>query len=396
MTAGETTEKLVVTHVISGDLWAGAEAQAFQLISALQANNAVLPTAVVFNEGPLMQKLQSAGIPVTLANETTEPLWRLVYHLYQHFRDHKTKIVHTHGFKENVLGTLAQKLSRVPKSVRTTHGNPEYQLSWRNPGKKLISLLDQLTARYGQDAVVAVSGQLERDLTKIYRDKTVKILNFIEIPDEAEKNVSRGANANCRGYIQADFKVGLIGRLVPVKRVDLFIDSIKELNDQLPGQIKGIIIGDGPLMESLKTYANQQGLAHLIEFKGFVADPTAEIEQMDLLMMPSDHEGIPMVLLEALLARVPIVAHNVGGIPEILDNGRCGILVDDHTPSGYAKQSANLLQDPELMADFVRAGRAHLAQNFNKTTNSLRYEALYKTIYYEPRHPLGSPPNANA
>ncbi|PTB98771.1 hypothetical protein C9993_06415 [Marinobacter sp. Z-F4-2] len=396
MTAGETTEKLVVTHVISGDLWAGAEAQAFQLISALQANNTILPTAVVFNEGPLMQKLQSAGIPVTLANETTEPPWRLVHHLCQHFKDHKTKIVHTHGFKENVLGTLAQKLSRVPKSVRTTHGNPEYELSWRNPGKKLIGLLDQLTARYGQDAVVAVSGQLERDLKKVYGHKTVKILNFIEIPDDSEKKISHGANSNRRDYSQTDIKVGLIGRLVPVKRVDLFIDSIKELNDQLSGQVKGIVIGDGPLMDSLKIYANQQGLAHLIEFRGFVADPTMEIEQMDLLIMPSDHEGIPMVLLEALLARVPIVAHNVGGIPEILANGRCGILVDDHTPSGYAKQSASLLQDPELVADFIRAGRAHLAQNFNKATNALRYEGLYKAIYYEPRYPLDSPPNANA
>jgi glycosyltransferase involved in cell wall biosynthesis len=144
--------------------------------------------------------------------------------------------------------------------------------------------------------------------------------------------------------------------------------------------VKGIIIGNGPLMESLKEYTAANGLSDLIEFRGFVANPAQELEKLDLLIMPSDHEGIPMVLLEAILAGLPIVAHNVGGIPEILDNGRCGLLVDDHSARGYADKAALLLADPGLMTQLTAAARCHLSQEFNKDKNARKYEALYQSI----------------
>ncbi|WP_166259672.1 glycosyltransferase [Marinobacter salicampi] len=383
----------VVTHVVSGDIWAGAEAQVYQLVRALQANQTVTPTAVVFNDGDLMQRLKAAGVPVTLADERVESPLGLIRGLCRHFRHHGTAIVHTHGFKENVLGTLAQKLSRVPRSVRTAHGNPEAETSWRNPKRKITTLLDQATARYGQDAVVAVSGQLESDLSRAYPDKTVKIRNFIEIPELSQqaplaKSIESTGPEPAQNEAPTAIRIGLVGRLVPVKRADIFIDTVGLLKSQLSAPVKGIIIGDGPLREALEAYTREKGLADSIEFRGFVANPAQELEQLDLLMMPSDHEGIPMVLLESLLASLPIVAHNVGGIPEILDDGQCGYLVDEHSPTGYAAKAAELLSNPELMEQFRRAGRAHLLQEFNKDKNARKYEALYNAIYFEPGRPL--------
>lgn len=377
MSAGTSAKPLVVTHVVSGDIWAGAEAQVCQLVRALQANQTVSPTAVVFNDGALMQKLKAAGIPVTLADESVESPLGIIRGICRHLRQHQTDIVHTHGFKENVLGTIAQKLCRVPKSLRTAHGNPESEKSWRNPGRRLTGLMDRLTAQYGQDAVVAVSSQLERDLSRVYPGKTIRILNFIEIPAVPAEPATREDND---GVI----KIGLVGRLVPVKRADLFIDTIGLLAEQLSGTVKGIVIGDGPLMERLKQYTDEKGLSERIEFKGFVANPAQELEQLDLLIMPSDHEGIPMVLLESILAGLPIVAHNVGGIPEILDQGRCGLLVDDHSARGYADKAALLLNDTGLMTQLTASARAHLFKEFNKDKNALKYEALYQS-FFNPR-----------
>lgn len=398
--AGSTAKKpraetrLVVTHVVSGDIWAGAEAQVCQLVRALQANQTVTPTAVVFNDGALMQKLKAAGIPVTLADESVASLPGMVRGLCRHFKEHQTSIVHTHGFKENILGTLAQKLCRVPKSVRTAHGNPESAKSWRNPVARMTGMLDRLTARYGQDAVVAVSTQLERDLSRIYPGRTVRILNFIEIPEASPETTTAGVTAEqlpapreAAGNVT---RIGLAGRLVPVKRPDLFIDTIRLLSEQRPGSVKGIIIGDGPLLEPLRKTTAEKGLSGLIEFKGFVSNPARELAQLDLLLMPSDHEGIPMVLLESLLAGLPVVAHRAGGIPEVLDHGRCGVLVDDHSARGYADRVAWLLGNPGLMQQLQASGRAHLRQEFNRDKNALKYEALYRSIYYEPNRPLAS------
>jgi L-malate glycosyltransferase len=389
--AATTSDKpLVVTHIVSGDIWAGAEAQVYQLARALKANRTILPTAVVFNDGPLMQKLKAAGIPVTLADESTESPLGMVRSLCKHMKEHSTDIVHTHGFKENVLGTIAQKLCRVPKSVRTAHGNPETCETWRSPRRKLINMVDQLTARYAQNAVVAVSGQLERDLSRLYPDKTVKILNFIEIPETATAHVTREKMPAAQETASNVIKLGLVGRLVPVKRADLFIDAIQLLSERSSGAVKGIIIGDGPLMEELKKQTHEKGLSDLIEFKGFVTNPGQELTQLDLLLMPSDHEGIPMVLLESLLAGLPIVAHNVGGIPEILDEGRCGLLVDDHSANGYADEASVLINNPELIEKMTTAGFNHLRQQFSKDVNVPKYEALYRTVYYDPHRPIAS------
>lgn len=379
-----------MTHVVSGDIWAGAEAQVYQLILALQANQTVTPTAVLFNDGALLQKLKTAGVCVTLANEAVKSPMGVINDLCRHFKEYQTDIVHTHGFKENVLGTIAQKISRVPRSVRTTHGNPEAATSWRNPKRRFTSLLDQLTARYGQDAVVAVSGQLEQDLSRLYPGKTVKIRNFIDIRETTEYDETRDRISSKQKATDGIIKIGLVGRLVPVKRADLFIDTIQILKEQLAAPVKGVIIGSGPLMESLKHYAQQQGILDSLEFKGFVVHPAPELEELDLLIMPSDHEGIPMVLLESLQAGLPIVAHNVGGIPEILDEGRCGLLVDDHSAVGYAAKATHLLSKPKIMEQFKTAGRAHLRQEFNKNTNALKYEALYQSLYYQPGRSLAS------
>ncbi|PHR85814.1 MAG: hypothetical protein COA80_20225, partial [Leeuwenhoekiella sp.] len=126
----EGNSKLIVTHVISGDLWAGAEVQVYNLCRALKASGQVTPTAVVFNDGILSEKLQELGISISIADEANLGSFAIARSIAAHCKSHGTKIVHTHGFKENVLGILGKDMARVPLSVRTVHGNPETKLSF--------------------------------------------------------------------------------------------------------------------------------------------------------------------------------------------------------------------------------------------------------------------------
>lgn len=367
----------VVTHIISGDIWAGAEAQAFQLLDGLRDNGLFIPTAVVFNRGRLMDKLSNRGIPVTCADETRLSPFGIVRTIGAHLRQNQTRIVHTHGFKENVLGTLAQKLSGTPRSVRTIHGNPETAVTWRTPRRKLTDLLDQLTGRFGQDAIIAVSSQLEAHLAALYPGKTEKIYNFIDLA-----NVERRSDENALAVSkQNDTKtLGIVGRLVPVKRVDLFIDAIGLLHQQLPFSVGGVVIGDGPLLSDLRAQVSRRGLDGVIEFKGFVEDTATELRKLDVLLMTSDHEGLPMVLLEALAQKVPVIAHNVGGIPEALNHGHAGVLVNDHNAEGYAGKAAKLLQAPEIAFALTENGFRHLEAQFSRQRNVEKYQNLYARL----------------
>lgn len=364
----------VVTHIISGDLWAGAEAQVYQLISGLKAADQIVPTAVVFNKGILYNKLAGLGINVTLADETSMSPLAQVLSIRAHLREYHTNIVHTHGFKENVLGTIAQHLARVPRSLRTAHGNPEIATTWRKPLKKLTSLLDDATAHYGQDAVVAVSRQLEATLSARYPNKTVRISNFIELPETNTQFERPDLHSN-RSY-----SIALVGRAVPVKRLDIFIDTIAQLRDQYGLDVNGAIYGDGPLLSSMKAYSSGK-VGDAIEFKGFVSNINDELIKADVLMMPSDHEGLPMSLLEALAMGVPVVAHAVGGIPEVLNNGKCGTLVQEHSPNGYAAAIAHLLKNDQVMAQFRDAGKMHVSKEFSAATNIEKYQSLYADLH---------------
>jgi glycosyltransferase involved in cell wall biosynthesis len=367
---------LVVPHIVSGDIWAGAEAQAFQLISGLQANRVIKPTVVVFNPGVLFDKLTALGINVTLADESAFSPLGQIKTICKHLRQNSTDILHAHGFKENVLGTAARYLTGVKRSVLTVHGSPESHSTWCAPKKKLTHLLDRVITGFCQDAVVAVSQHLKTTLEHRYPNKIVVIRNFIDT-DEIQRAPEK---SNDRQESSALYRVALVGRCVPVKRIDLFIDTVARLRTHHKLEVEGVVCGDGPLIDAMKQYAKGKCVAKFIHFRGFVEDMEPEWASMDALVMPSDHEGLPMTLLEALLRKVPVVAHNAGGIPEVLASGNSGILVDNHSATGYADKIAQLIKQPEMARQLAANGQNHVKGGFNKLENIQKYEALYRAI----------------
>lgn len=377
MTTTGPSPKLVVTHIVSGDIWAGAEAQVFQLISGLQANSAVKPTVVLFNPGILFDKLTALGVDVTLADESASSSFNQIKTIFKHLRHHSSDILHTHGLKENVLGVVSRYLAGVKHSVLTVHGSPEFQLSWRTPAKKITQLLNRTLTRFCHDAVIAVSQHLAGQIAPLYPKKTIVIKNFVDTEKGTAIFPSQPYGTRA---LNAPHGITLVGRCVPVKRIDLFIDTISSLRTDHKLEVNGRICGDGPLLESMKQYAEAKGMAQFIHFTGFVQDMEPEWAAMDVLVMPSDHEGLPMTLLEALLRNVPVIAHNAGGIPEVLDHGNCGILVDNHSAAGYANQIARLINHQEVAKDFAAKGQNHIKKEFSKRENVKKYEALYKSV----------------
>ncbi len=377
MATSASDKKFVVTHIVSGDIWAGAEAQAFQLISGLQANGVIKPTVVVFNHGVLFDKLTASSIDVTIADESVLSPLGQIKTICKHLRQHSTDTLHTHGFKENVLGTASRYLTGVKRSVQTVHGSPESQSTWRAPKKKLTHLLDRVMTGFCQNAVVAVSQHLKTVLELHYPNKTVVIRNFIDTDDIP---TTPAEQPDDRRKSDAPYRVTLVGRCVPVKRIDLFIDTIARLRTDHELEVEGSICGNGPLLETMKQYAKTKGMAQFIHFRGFVQDMEPEWASMDALVMPSDHEGLPMTLLEALLRKVPVVAHNAGGIPEVLDHGNSGVLVDNHSATGYADKLARLIQHPKKAKQLAANGQDHVKREFSKRENVQKYEALYRAI----------------
>jgi len=298
---------------------------------------------ILLNDGLLAARMRAEGVPNCILPESTSGPLKLLARLHEHCVRLRPDVVHTHRMKENVLGAMAARLSGVPGCVRTAHGDTEHELRWFQGRKQIARIVERLFVFGLHDATVAVSRELADKLTHRWLPGRIEVVaNGID-PDQ----VRHAARNDALGDpLRADeIRIALVGRLVPVKRTDVFLEACTLLTKLVDAKVHAYVIGDGPLRTELeKQAAAQPNLA--CTFTGFVDNPAAWIKQMDLMAITSDHEGLPMSLLEAFALSVPVVSRAVGGIPDFLEDARRGRLVHSDRPSEVAQAMAAELLHP--------------------------------------------------
>jgi glycosyltransferase involved in cell wall biosynthesis len=359
-------------HVASGDLWAGAEVQIFHLLCALHARTDMIVSAVLLNRGELADRLRSAGVSVTVLDERAASAWQLLQSIRHEIRSSGAQVVHTHRFKENILGSIATRLSGHAISLRTVHGRPEYARG-NSLRHALSRWLDAVTAPL-QVGMVGVSRELCGYLQEEFSSRKV-----FHVPNGIDPAmIARAASEPSTYRSQPGVNVAFVGRLVRVKRVDLFLETAALLKAAQPGRYRFVIVGDGPLMEEMTGLAKRLGLIAEIDFLGFRSNSLSILRQMDCLLLTSDHEGLPMVALEALALGVPIVAHAVGGLPEALEGIAGNQLVTEHTPAGYATAIAAVTR---LARPDTRGERhCQLPARYAISTSAQSYADMYRDL----------------
>ncbi len=353
-------------HIISGDLWAGAEVQAYTLLKFMRQECDL--HVILMNHGELEERLSKLNIPVTVLDESRLKTWRILIAMRKSIVNFQPDIVHTHRQKENVLGGLANFISTRSKSVRTSHGSPE---SAPKGLQKIQVFMDRLVGRYFQQAIIVVSGDLAQKLEKTFPSKKIHVIH--NGVDTALLKATKSV---------ADFKllhpdaihIGIVGRLEPVKRIDIFLDMAGiVLQKEIFPEIQFHVIGDGKLRHKLQERSCTLGINKVTRFHGHRADVPVCIKSMDAIVMSSDHEGTPMTALEALAVGTPVIAHNVGGLREILENYP-EWLVDSQNPQEYAERLIRSLTSG--------AKRACLARHYEASECAKKTAALYEKLAF--------------
>lgn len=333
-----------ILHIASGDKWAGAEVQVWTLCTELVKQGHTVH-AVILNPGLLAEALMSAGVTVTVFDENKFGFRRLLDKIKLELHRWQPDVVHTHRQKENILGALANRMTvRVP-SFRTVHGAPEFAPNFR---QRLQVALDRFSGKRLQDGIISVSDDLTGKLKHLYpRDKLFTIANGIDAQAvQAQANAQMVLNVDKRSY-----HVGFVGRLEPVKRLDLFVQMARHIytNKLLDKPVHYHVFGDGSQREAQQKWVQEHDLDAVFTFHGHTDQIRGWIKQMDSLVMPSDHEGLPMTALESLALNVPMVTHAVGGLVPLLNAAECDGLVSEHTAEGYAQKLVELVsQRPQV------------------------------------------------
>ena len=369
-----------ILHIASGDLWAGAEVQLFTLAKTLNNQQSVNINVVLLNHGILEQKLINNGINVIVLDEAKLNGFQILWQLIRTTHNIKPDVIHTHRIKENILGSISALFNNIP-AVRTAHGAPEHKPAWSHIPKRLIFFIDWVCGRFLQKKIIAVSQDLAEILQKSFpANKIMVIENGIDLTSLANTVASVKP-----GHVKLDiepgtssFRIGIAGRLVPVKRVDIFIKAAAELLNTHPELNTSFhIFGDGPLRAELVTLNQKLNTEKITHFEGHCENIHQELADLDILLITSDHEGLPMILLEAMALKTAVIAHAVGGIPTVLDQGECGVLVSEHQPSAYAEAIYQLMNHTDNRKNFIDKAVNQVTTFYSNEQNASSYHTVY-------------------
>ena len=324
--------------------------------------------ALLYDGGYLSEELRLSGIPVHELGLRKKYALAGFTKLRKLLEEREYDLIHVHLFPASWYAAFLPVPRKRWKWVYTEH-------SVHNRRREFPLLRPVEAFVYRKfDRIVAVSRNVREGLLAWIpglEGKTSVIPNGVKLP---EKTVSRAEARKRLGLDVDGFLLLYAGRLEPMKGLDVLIRALAGMK---VGQFLCLIAGDGPLKERLKALAAELGLEPTVRFLGFRRDVELLMDAADLLVMPSLWEGLPMVLLEAMARFRPAIATRVGGVPELIEDGISGWLVEPGDPDALRERILNALAHQEELDEMGRKARMKIAADYSISSTAQRLLDLY-------------------
>jgi len=347
---------------------AGGERHAVDLACALAARGHTVAVACA-SGGALQHVLAQNHIAVHVLLDRAvkrRVSARFAVRLRQFLNDNHVDLVHAHMYASAAASALAVAGGAVP-FMTTEHS----QAGWRGVVNRHVSRW--VLGRAG--ACIAVSSGIRQRLIQVDHVHPSRVFT---IANAVVPAVHSGISP--AGLFHGERPlVGVVARLQPEKGVGVFLEAAIRIQRVRP-DCRFVVVGDGPLRERLERRAHQLDLCDCTQFLGFREDATAIISVLDVLVVPSLSEGTPLVVLEAMMAGVPIVASCVGGIPQQIRQGHEGLLVLARDPCALAQACLALLNAPDLAQRLAYRAQQRAMREFDHGTMVDRIESVYHHV----------------
>jgi glycosyltransferase involved in cell wall biosynthesis len=297
--------------------------------------------------------------------------------LIRTLRDNRIQILHTHRTRPDLLGRIAGRWAGVPVNVSTMHWVGEW--SWR--GKALarpVRLLYRLTLPLTQKIVNISAGEMAlMQAEGISADKMTVIYNGVD--GEVFLPAKPRRDELCAPDKESPLVVGCVAFLSKRKGVHHLIDAFRQVVDRCP-HARLQIAGDGEERAALQAQIMALELQRHVELLGTRQDVPQLMNAFDIVVLPSLWEPFGLAIVEAMACAKPVVATRVGGIPEIVEHGRTGLLVPPATAAPLAEALLSLIENAALRTRLGEAGRQRFVERFDSRTMAANYEALYDSL----------------
>ncbi|MBI2472792.1 MAG: glycosyltransferase family 4 protein [Planctomycetes bacterium] len=300
--------------------------------------------------------------------------------LYFLIRKGRYDIVHCHTSKGGFIGRLAARMAKVHGIIYSPHGDI-FEGYFGKIKTCLFVWLERFSAGFTDKIITLTKNGIEPYLKAEIGQKSQfdYIYNGVDIESLEKRKVDRIRKRQEIGVDSDCFLVVTAGRLVPVKGYTYLISALDQVRKEIPN-IRLVFLGDGELKEELIRQTKILGLENHVRFLGMRNDVPEIISCSDLFVLPSINEGFGVVLLEAMAMKCPIVATNVGGVPEVVLDGETGILVPSKDTRQLVSAIVKLLKDHSFASRMAENGYQRLRTYFDIKDTVSKTERMYKEL----------------
>jgi glycosyltransferase involved in cell wall biosynthesis len=351
----------------------GTEQQFVRFVRGINRNQYDILVACLQRSGPLLSEVESLGVSVvefpidSLYNFRAAKLFA---QLVRFLRRERIQIVHTFDFYTSIFAVPAARLAGVPVVLASRRELLNLRTPWQQRAIRVACSM--------ATGVVVNSRAVGQDMAGVEsggRSKIDILPNCIDL-DKFEHNSSIQEIRRELGLSPTSILIGALGNLRPEKNLETFLMAARSIADAIPSA-EFLVIGDGPEGNELKSLANDLHLSESVHFLGERPDVPDLLAALDILVMSSYSESFPNAILEAMAAGKPVVATNVGGIPEVVEEGQTGFLVPARDPEAMSDRILLLCRDSVLRLQMGRVARARVESNFTVQAVTAKLEGIY-------------------
>ncbi|MFW5775419.1 MAG: glycosyltransferase, partial [Chitinivibrionales bacterium] len=322
-------------------------------------------------QGPFARELQEHGVEVfSIPRKPDKADYFAFLKIARVLRKQRIDVIHTHNTEPLMDGTMGAILAGVKTIVHTDHAR-------RFPDKKRYMVAERLLSCfvYRMIGVSEDTSQNLRHYEKIASKRLMTIPNGID-PDPYTVAIDRNAVRERLGLSQQGLVIGTVARLSPEKTLEDAIEAFSIVVKRFPDACL-LIVGEGPCEEQLRGKASEMGVAQRVVFAGRHCEIAPLVRAMDVFVLSSSREGLPMAVLEAMAGGCPIVSYAVGGVPSAIKDGQSGYLVHPGDIESLARRIKELLDRPALRMQFGENAQMLFAKQFSAEPMTRAYERLY-------------------
>jgi glycosyltransferase involved in cell wall biosynthesis len=365
-----------VLQLISSGGYYGAENMLLNLCASQQKAGCQNSLMIFYNvHAPNVEFYERArrrGLSVRMVHCQGRADWRAVRQIEECIQEDGIQLLHTHGYKADLYGYVAARRSGKP-IVATCH-------NWVGGTAALgiYNHLDRMALKRFH-GLAAVSDSVAQRLlaSGVSASKIRTIANGIDV-----QTFERARPSPVLDF-DGSKVVGMVARLDLQKGFEYLLRAAHELCGAFP-ELKVVIVGEGPDRNEIERMIQRLGLQSRVILAGQHSDMPAIYAAMDIFVLPSLNEGLPMTILEAMAACKPVIATRVGAVPRVIQDGETGLLVDPGDTNGLRNALARLLTDSDLCCRIGAAGHDWVSRNYTSEAMALKYRQMYDDVLGTP------------